>query len=476
MPPKHQIFIDDVKFIFAEADRLRGLGLKNVPFEERMIDIPHPELGHMLIGKEGSKRLWKLADELGLRSGILSRIENRALYKVMGAVLVERLHPHIDTLDQSKFDKAMNEGIRRLKKTCVDRVHYIPCHLMWTKDPSTLTIGPVTFHNRASFRRLLMSKKALQSSYEPSAQRQHSRQLLADTFRFYRKFRWVAEVDVKGFDEKTSEKMAERAVTSALDCLHIFLSPEHTAGMQVGGPATHWERRASLCIDEKGELWASTSALAVGQVNFGDGWSKSLEGDDTRHRFKLFSTAVETVIDPDLKRPLCRRFLDAAQWFGEAVRDERASTSVVKYVMAIERMMMTDADKGKSDSGKESITSNIANRVSALCFDPRIPGDRDNWRKKVVDAYDLRSKLVHGSMSPLDKEAEKNRWSIGEIARFALLQAIEAFDVQGLKRDDINGEELRDWFGKVVEWADRAEKHVWPEEPCPTRCSETVSP
>lgn len=457
MPPKHQIFIDDVKFIFAEADMLHALGLKNVPFEERMIDIPHPQRGHMLIGKEGSKRLWKLADELGKRSGILSRIESHALCKVMGAVLVEQLHPHIDTLDQSKFDKAMNEGIRRLKSACVDRVHYIPCHLMWAKDPSTLPIGPVTFHNRASFRRLLLSKKALQPSYELPAQRQHSRKLLADTFRFYRKFQWVAEVGLKGFDEKTSEKIAERAVTSALDCLHIFLTPKYTARMQVGGPATHWEQRASLCVDEKGELWASTSGSAVGQVNFGDGWSKFLEGDEARHFFELFSTAVETVIDPDLKRPLCRRFLDAAQWFGEAVRDKRASTSVVKYVMAVERMLMTDADKVKSDSGEESITSNIANRVAALCFDPNIPGDRDNWRKKIVDAYDLRSKLVHGSMSPLDQKSDKNRWSVGETAQFALLRAIEAFDVQGLKRDDMKGEELRDWFGKVVKWADGAE-------------------
>ncbi len=431
-----------------------------------MIDIPHPTRGRMLIGQDGSKRLWKLADELGVRSGVLARVERRALYDVMGSILAERLHPQIDTLDQSKFDRAMNEGIRRLKRSCVNRTHYVPCHLMWARDPSTITIGPVTFHNRGSFRRLLLSNRDRHPAYATQWQREQGRKLLADTYRFYRKFRWVAEVETKSFDEKTSDKVAERAVTSALDCLHILLSPKHSAEMQVGGPATHWDRRASLSLTGDGCLWASTSGSAVGQVGFKDGWSQSLNGDDVKYFFELFSAALETVIDPDLKRPLSRRFLDAAQWFGEAVRDDRASTSIVKYVMSIERMMTTDADKDKSDSGEESITSNISKRVAAICFDPEISGDREKWRKKVVDAYDLRSSLVHGSMSPLDEMVERSRWGIAETARMALLRAVEVFKVEGLESGELKGTELRDWFKRLIDWADQAESYV----------SETIGP
>ena len=460
MPSKSQKILDEVTFVFSENERLRGLGIKEL-FKQDHDVLNLPVQGQLWLSREASKRISVIAKELGLRSGLVARVEHSTLYSVASDVIVGELYPHREKLDVSRIDRAMNEAVKRLKMHCVDRVHYIPCHLMWSKDPSTLAIGPVTFHNRGSFRQLLLSKRHLQPSYDAIWQREHGRKLLADTLRFYRKFRWVAEVEVKGFDANISSKVAGRAVTSALDCLHIFLSPKHSAEMQIGGPATHWERRASLCLNAQGELWPSTSGSAVGQVNFTDGWSKALERDDTRHFFELFSTAVEAVINPELKRPLSRRFLDAAQWFGEAVRDERASTSVVKYVMAIERMMTTDADKEKSDNGDESITSNLGSRVSALCFDPKIPGDRKAWRKKVSSAYNLRSNLVHGSMSPLDDEAEKSRWIIGETARFALLRAVEAFDVSGLKRDDLKGEELREWFGEVVKWADRAEQYDW---------------
>jgi hypothetical protein len=460
MPSKSQIILDDINFVFSEDTRLRCLGTTDL-FKEDFDYIDLPTQGQVWISREATKRLSNIAKELGLRSGLLARVEHRTLYDVVSDAIVKRIYSNRDELDISKIDRAMNYAAKCLKRRCVNLVHFIPCHLTWTEDPATLTIGPVTFHNRVSFRRLLLSKMRLQASYETDAHRKFGRELFAETLRFYRKFRWVAEVEVKGFDPNTSDKTAERVVTSALDCLHIFLSPQHSAKMQVGGPATNWERRASLCMNEAGELLPSTSGSAVGQGNFADGWSKSLEGGDTSHFFKLFSTAVETVIDPDLKRPLSRRFLDAAQWFGEAVRDQRASTSVVKYVMAIERMMTTDADKEKSDGGEESITSNLAKRVAAICFDPRKPGDREQWRKKITAAYDLRSKLVHGSMSPLDEEAERERWSIGETTAFALLRAIEAFDTIGLESDDLKGEELRDWFGKVIVWADRAEQFDW---------------
>ena len=116
---------------------------------------------------------------------------------------------------------------------------------MTAQDPDTLLVGPVVFHNRASFRRrLLAHMKGYGREETEEWRREHARWLMAAAARFYRQFDWVAEITVRGCDPKTSAQIAEGAVTSALDCLHLIFRAQYSSKMRVGGPALRNDRRA----------------------------------------------------------------------------------------------------------------------------------------------------------------------------------------------------------------------------------------
>ena len=154
---------------------------------------------------------------------------------------------------------------------------------------------------------------------------------------------------------------------------------------------------------------------------------------------------MELAVDPALNRSLSQRFLDAAQWFGEASRDKSPSTRVVKYVTALERMVMTEEH--------DDISRLVSDRVSAFCFDK--PEDREEWRAKVKKTYDLRSKLVHGSISPRSDEVWQGVLVGAQLCEITLLRVLNEFGVDGLKEDKFSSRRLGEWFNKVTTWADR---------------------
>jgi hypothetical protein len=343
-------------------------------------------------------------------------------------------------LSVQQIDRLFSAVGKHARQKCVDVTHLIPCHLMNARDPTELKIGPVTFLNRSGMRHLLLSKRRGHFKSAAKEKEAYSRDLLCRGIRYYRNFRWVAEVEIKGCDAETSATIAEQAVIAALDCLHLLLGAQWTGRMRVGGYDLRSDTRAKLTVSASDQINASLSTSVLGQVNFPDGWSAQLSEPGFKHYLELFAVALETAVNPDLDRPLSRRFLDAAQWFGEASRDESPSTRVVKYVTCLERMVMTE--------NKTDITSFVSERVSALCFDN--PESRISWREKAKVAYDLRSKLVHGSISPRAQEVLRGVHIGSELGEVTLLRGLDAFGKEGLRATNMNSERLSRWFDSTV--------------------------
>jgi hypothetical protein len=109
--------------------------------------------------------------------------------------------------------------------------------------------------------------------------------------------------------------------------------------------------------------------------------------------------ALEPITNPAIQREIGTRLTDAVGWFGDAVREESPAAQIVKAVTALEALVMT----GKSNT----IASELSDRAAALCFDP----ERDKIFEEVNDAmsnaYDMRSRLAHGSLSPFDAEVTR---------------------------------------------------------------------
>lgn len=453
MNAQHNPLADDIVFIFDECKRIIEMGrdvFKHLPKDEAFYDLPHPSgQGKMLCGRAAAKRVAKLAEEAGRRGTLLQRVSHETLRKHTEELLVRRFLVEKRELNEKEIDRFLASVGRKARVACADVVHFIPCTLMTAQDPEVLMVGPVVFRNRANFRRRMVGYlKDFGVEKEEEWRRDYSRRLMANALKFYRQFDWVAEVTVKGCDSKTSEIVAERTVISALDCLHLIFGAQSSYKMRVGGPALRTDRRAGIRIGEDGKMYPYGSTSWAGQVNFPDGWSECLVDPGFTQVLSLSSIALEAAVDPDLARPISRRFLDAAQWFGEASRDNRPATRIVKYATALERMVMTDE--------KDNIASSVSERVAALCCD-HDASDRQKWRDDASHMYDFRSRLVHGSISPTDPKIENEVWSAAHICREALLNALAALGEDALKVDKVSTKRLAKWYGQIVTATDKAE-------------------
>jgi hypothetical protein len=212
--------------------------------------------------------------------------------------------------------------------------------------------------------------------------------------------------------------------------------------MIIGGPAITQDRRGTISIVE-GDLRFSASYGGPGSVGFKDDWITLLDNPQGRVVLELCGVALEAAIDPTIDRPLSDRFLDAAHWFGEAVRERAPAAKVIKYVTALERMFMTDE--------RDNIADTISQRVAAFCFDPSVPGDFERLEAKSRRAYDVRSKLAHGSMSPRDTAAYEGVRIGAELSKDALLNGLAAFTADGLREEGISPRKVARWFQSCVD-------------------------
>src|SRR5260370_1262061 len=106
--------------------------------------------------------------------------------------------------------------------------------------------------------------------------------------------------------------------------------------------------------------------------------------------------SLDPVVNPAVRRPLGTRLTDAVGWFGDAVREEAPAAQIVKAVTALETLVMTDEH--------QEIASLLSSRAAALCYHSQHEKTFEELNEIMLHAYDMRSRLAHGSVSPFDAE------------------------------------------------------------------------
>ena len=179
---------------------------------------------------------------------------------------------------------------------------------MLEREPEELAIGPVTFRSRRNFGRRISQAVHIYSTNG----NKFDRALIAGALRYYRSFKWIAEVSVLPADDKMSKNLAVNAVTSALNAIHTTFGARATDKMVIGGPRIRADTRAHLRMLAMHELSPSISlGGAPGQFGFAKGWSKDLQGSDAANSLSLFGLAIEASLRPASTKPLCQRILDS---------------------------------------------------------------------------------------------------------------------------------------------------------------------
>ena len=168
---------------------------------------------------------------------------------------------------------------------------------------------------------------------------------------------------------------------------------------------------------------AFVELLVVSRATAGEGWYEH-HTQGAEHLWRPLADAVQTLtsgVEPD---ELNQRLLDALNWFGQAVQETSTAAALVKYAAALERLTMTShVEKGIQE---------LVTRRVVMLNQSRSEKQLNQIRQEVLDLYECRSGLMHGSISPADPRVrrlrrvawEVTRWSIFEMAQlFALIRS-----------------------------------------------------
>lgn len=90
----------------------------------------------------------------------------------------------------------------------------------------------------------------------------------------------------------------------------------------------------------------------------------------------------------------------------------------------------------------------MSERVAFFCADE--VEDSNIWKERSLKIYNLRSRLVHGSMSPRTLEITRSLQICATISERTILNCLFDFGEQALKVNKISSHKLGGWFKDLI--------------------------
>jgi hypothetical protein len=438
---KHQLDIEDINFILSEILRFASMTFQEMKAlreddpdrHDLFFSIPHPEgRGQYTIGREASRRLYKLGERhLATQRQFVDDCDPKLFYALLKEELAERFIKRGEEVNKPSVEKMLSAVVKRVKAEHKALTHYIPCVALdvhyedWpnpTQKFKEFDIGPVHFVWTEKF--LEENRQEIKSNYpkdeyeaEPGRE-EHDEETMRWLTEFYKNYNWVAIVSIPECSERVSRLRAVNTVQAALDILKLLFGSEKSARLRLGESRMPPDKTARLTREAEGAYHISASFRGSDDIGITSEVFEQIVSEDSPH-LRTASTTLNAYVDPKYERHLKRRYLDALSWYGEAVVEPMPSAQIIRYVAAWERLTITQ----KEEIG---LTDKVTKRIAILSHDER-DGDFPSTLKKVKKVYDWRSKLMHGSSSPFDKELVAVSHEAAEITINALSRSLQVF-------------------------------------------------
>lgn len=351
-------------------------------------------------------------------------------------------------VDRANVQTALARALNRAIAECRDSTHYIPLHLVTNKEPEQFLIGPVRFVLResalknlsADFENYLSSPYKIDGeiAYDPQRRQDH----LSFALEFWDNFQWISEVTIPDCSPSISEKRARQCVQSALDSLHVFLGETASRNFRIAG--SEWSERKSITVTKLHNSLLNISWSVNWPIKpFSDNWWDSLVDKAEPRRLEVIGRGLEIMASGNTLPPLYQRVIDALTWFGQGARETENAVKIVKYVIAVERMVQCKSAE-EADS-----TERFSERVGTLCS--MFEGwSFEEWAEKAREGYRARSSLVHGSISPSDARLRRSASIAEEVAQGVIVGALDFFQFLGLESQDWKADTLNNAFEDLV--------------------------
>lgn len=421
---------------------------------EPWYSLPHPSgSGSILTSKKASAMVDELTERALRLRNLEARVSHGDLKKEIGEGLVQRFLAEKRPIDRKQADRLLSWAAKRADGRCGEYTYFYPIRFTFQDEPRKIDLGPVKLKWLRGFHGNIFGyAKNYLLSQKDDKSLDWARKQLREALDYYKSYKWFAEVTVKGCDARRAEDAANDLATSSLDCLYFLIGHKGTYRIEIGRFKLANDDRALAWISPDESMTVRTSYGSLDAMGFEDGWSKDLQRPDVQESLNLIKTVLEAKADLRIRRPLASRFLDAARWFGEGVRDQKSYSKIVKFITAIERLVVA----GKSDD----ISETVATRVADLTIDSDDVADWNKKRALVKKAYSARSDLVHGCVSPFSETVLKSVSSCGDLAEETLYTILHRIREDGLVASDVSEKQYSEWFEGIRKWVnDIHERH-----------------
>jgi len=452
---RKQPWVDAVEFVLTESvrfakmvnDAIRNKRLSGLSGSDFLYELSDADGRKYTYGREGQQRLAAVAEDALRTSKFGETVSFDNYFKALHVAIADRFIKEGAEVNLASVDSVFSIALNQAAKARGDGRHLIPCQLMFQAEPDCFSIGPVTFRNREAFKPVFEELVKEHRAREADT----GKPTIADeVIGYFANFTWVADVTVRGCDRQISKERATQAVGAAVDFMHILFGHNHSRNMVVGGPGLDADIRAEMEIWD-GNTNLSYSIGSTSAMGFPSGWSSMLVEPTTKALIDAAGRAIEAVTDPERNRPLGLRFVDAAAWHGQAVRETSAAASIVKSVTALERLVTVK-------KGMDTMRI-VTERNAALSYDAQGDERFSDLVKRMEGIYDLRSRLAHGTLSPFDPNVRYRRYEVLAAAEKSLINGLRLFDQNGLFDKKLSKAELTAGLESLVEWARRVDAH-----------------
>ena len=102
---------------------------------------------------------------------------------------------------------------------------------------------------------------------------------------------------------------------------------------------------------------------------------------------------------------------------------------------------------------RKQIEAEVSARAAALCFDPERDSKFEEVNEQMLHAYDMRSRLAHGSLSPFDAEVAQYAPQCLYWAERAIGGALVLFESYELLDRDLSRKQLKEGMARLIEAA-----------------------
>ena len=444
----------DVKAIYEDVRRFARMTFEEWkahldahPEDRGLHHINLPEGGSLRMSADSTDRFFALTQRLMAVTPDNADLDRSTLNDAIRAKFVDMFLRQPREIDRSSVDRMLARAVKAVRQKHRPMTRYLPCTLVGDHEPFEFRVGPVRFLHESKFFEYYGAKIEADHRDASTKQRAKAEEMQADgrikdlmsrdaweeldrkmldwVPEYYKPYKWIAEVTVPACDDRISRIRAELTVQAALDVLKLFAFGWYFGG-RVHLAADHGiiDKVADVVRHEDGHFaitWSRGTHWALVE----DGWFSEVEQKAAGH-LSAAAQIIEAYLSPIKPYDIATRWLDALNWYGQAVAERIPSAKIVKYVAALERLTITEQTGTDDDRG----LTDAVTRRAALFAAGEDDDAREQRRREARDLYKLRSKLMHGQRSPVSKEqivSDALRSSMAkadEIARHVLINAL----------------------------------------------------